>query len=93
VLLPGPTLSNIHESEQVRPEHLRDGSRFRADDDGTSPRPAGIPWRDPLIVGRMTVEGILANRLYIVSHPEYLGAVRTRHAAIEAAIEATQVPQ
>jgi NAD(P)-dependent dehydrogenase (short-subunit alcohol dehydrogenase family) len=92
VLLPGPTLSNIHESEQIRPAHLREGSRFRADGDGSAPRPTAIPWRDPLIVGRMTVDAILADRFYIVSHPEYLGAVKARHAAIEAAIEESRIP-
>ena len=87
VLLPGPTLSNIHESEQVRPAHLRADSRFRIDGEGLAPRPTNIPWLDPLVVGRMTVDAILADRFYIVSHPQYLDAVKARHAAIEAAIE------
>lgn len=84
VLLPGPTLSNIHESEQVRPAELRIGSRFL--DYATDSPPAGIVWQDPAIAGRMTVEAILANRLYIVTHGEYLGAVKARNAAIEEAV-------
>ncbi|MBO9500050.1 MAG: SDR family NAD(P)-dependent oxidoreductase, partial [Novosphingobium sp.] len=84
VLLPGPTLSNIHESEQARPADLRAGSRFV--DYATVNPPAGITWQDPAIAGRMTVEAILADRLYIVTHGEYLDAVRSRNAAIEEAL-------
>jgi len=95
VLLPGPTTSNIAQSGKLRPAHLREGSRFAALEarpGGAAPAAAAIPWMDPLIVGRMTVEAILEDRLYIVTHPEYIGAVKARHAAIEDAIAATVVP-
>lgn len=85
VLLPGPTLSNIHESEMVRPEQLRAGSRFIGEAPAT--RPDTISWQDPMIAGRMTVEAVLNDRLYIVTHPEYLAAVRARNAAIEEAFQ------
>jgi len=84
VLLPGPTLSKIHESEQTRPAELRAGSRFVGN--ATDKAPAGITWQDPGIAGRMTVEAILADRLYIVTHGEYLDAVKARNAAIEEAV-------
>jgi len=84
VLLPGPTLSNIHESELVRPEGLRAGSRFIGDAPAT--RPTTINWQDPMIPGRMTVEAVLHNRLFIVTHPEYLKAVQAHNAAIEEAL-------
>jgi len=94
VLLPGPTKSNIAQSGKVRPAHLREGSAFARLE--AQPRGAGAPpnivWMDPLIAGRMTVEAILADRLYIVTHPEYMNAVKARHAAIEDAIAATIVP-
>lgn len=84
VLLPGPTLSNIHESERVRPTHLREGSRFVSD--AQAERPASVTWQDPMIAGRMTADAVLAGRPYIVTHPEYLAAVRARNAAIEEAM-------
>lgn len=94
VLLPGPTRTNIADSGRTRPAHLRPGSRFIALEeqrDGSPPQlPDHIPWLDPLEVGRMTVDGILSDRLYIVTHPEYLAAVKTRHAQIEHAIIAQQ---
>lgn len=90
VLLPGPTRTNIGDSGRTRPAHLRPGSRFLALEeqrDVSSPQlPDNIPWLDPLEVGRMTVDGILSDRLYIVTHPEYLDAVKARHAAIERAV-------
>lgn len=90
VLLPGPTLSNIHESEQTRPEELRAGSCFV--DKATGSPPAGITWQDPRIAGQMTVDAILADRLYIVTHGEYLDAVKARNAAIEEAVrQATEL--
>jgi NAD(P)-dependent dehydrogenase (short-subunit alcohol dehydrogenase family) len=85
VLLPGPTRTNIHESERTRPEQLRGGSRF-AELEAASPGP-DIPWLDPRTVGRMTVEAILADRFYVITHPQYLGAVKARHAVIERAME------
>jgi len=88
--LPGPTLSKIHESEQTRPAELRAGSRFVGN--ATDKAPAGITWQDPGIAGQMTVEAILADRLYIVTHGEYLDAVKARNAAIEEAVrQATDI--
>lgn len=89
VLLPGPVRTAIEESERVRPDRLRQGSRFAQIDNAEPPKTANIPWLDPLDVGRMTVEAILADRFYIITHPQFLGAVKTRHQAIEDAMEAT----
>jgi len=89
VLLPGPTRTNIGDSGRTRPAHLREGSRFvelEAGSTAPQPFPDNLPWLDPLEAGRMTVDAILGDRLYIVTHPQYLEAVRTRHAAIEHAI-------
>ena len=88
VLLPGPTRTNIGDSGRARPVHLRAGSRFVALGEGeaAAPLPDSLPWLDPLEAGRMTVEGILADRLYIVTHAQYLDAVRARFQGIERAI-------
>ncbi len=101
VLLPGPTRTNIGESGKVRPAHLREGSRFvelEREPPGPPPSSTGgpqaqarvggtMPWLDPLEAGRMTVDAIVNDRLYIVTHPEFLGAVKQRHEGIERAIE------
>jgi len=84
VLLPGPTLSNIHQSEQLRPADLPGSDLFV--ENFTAERPTAIPWQDPAIAGRMTIDAILSDRLYIVTHPEYLSAVKARNAAIEEAV-------
>lgn len=94
VLLPGPTRTNIGESGRTRPARLRAGSRFVALEElraGSSPPlPEDIRWLDPLEAGRMTVDAIIDDRLYIVTHPEYLDAVKARHGQIERAITAAQ---
>jgi NAD(P)-dependent dehydrogenase (short-subunit alcohol dehydrogenase family) len=93
VLLPGPTRTNIADSGRTRPAHLRAGSRFVELESGSAPPPAlpdNLPWLDPLEAGRMTVSAILDDRLYIVTHPQYLAAVKTRHAGIEQAIVEAQ---
>lgn len=89
VLLPGPTRTNIADSSRTRPAHLREGSRFVAlEEQGPAPAPLPdtLPWLDPLEAGRMTVAAILADRLYIVTHPQYLDGVKQRHAEVEQAV-------
>jgi NAD(P)-dependent dehydrogenase (short-subunit alcohol dehydrogenase family) len=95
VLLPGPVKTNIAASGRARPAHLREGSAFvRYEEGAAQPHalaPTGalaspIPVLDPLAVGEMTVEAILRDELYIVTHPQFLEAVRRRHAGIEAAM-------
>jgi NAD(P)-dependent dehydrogenase (short-subunit alcohol dehydrogenase family) len=95
VLLPGPVRSNLGESGRNRPGHLRAGSAFLKYEEGTpqpkamisSAAPASpIPVLDPRDVGRMVVDAIRADRLYIVTHPQFLDAVKRRHAEIEAAM-------
>jgi hypothetical protein len=96
VLCPGPVRTNIAVSGRTRPEHLREGSRFGAFEAESGPVPKeleavslaqSVPWLDPLDVGRMTVEAILADKLYVMTHPGLLPAARRRQAAIEAAME------
>jgi NAD(P)-dependent dehydrogenase (short-subunit alcohol dehydrogenase family) len=86
VLCPGPVKTNIRESGRTRPEHLKEGSRFLDYENALAERPDGPMWLDPLVVGHMVVEAILSERLYIITHPEFIASVKARHAAIEAAM-------
>ena len=45
----------------------------------------------PEDMGRRVVEGIRDNRLYILTHPEFLAEMRERHRAIEEAFDAEEV--
>ena len=88
VLCPAFVRSNIHEAALNRPAHLREGSGFRQSEATLLERPPGEDWMDPGIVGEIVAEGILANRLYIVTHGEFRDKMRER---IDALLDA--VPQ
>jgi NAD(P)-dependent dehydrogenase (short-subunit alcohol dehydrogenase family) len=87
VLCPGAVKTNIRESGRARPDHLREGSAFLEQEAGWQDVAIDADWLDPIDVGRMTVEAILADRLYIFSHPDMLPVIRSRFDAIEAALE------
>jgi NAD(P)-dependent dehydrogenase (short-subunit alcohol dehydrogenase family) len=91
--IPGLTTTNIGRSEDYRPAALKnDGPPAVAP--GALPRPpgAGAPrppaptnlppaWtrpQDPLVVGRVVLDGILHNDLFIVLQPEYRQGVEAR---------------
>ena len=88
VYCPGPVKSNIAEAGSKRPADLA------ATGYGPPPAPDAEPvkgsisftdaWMEPEEAGRRVLEGVRQNRLYILSHPELRGAIRERHAAIEA---------
>lgn len=71
LLCPGLVVSNIHASEEIRPQKL--GNR------GYTPDPEVIKnigdvhalGMDPLEVGEKTLRGIRNNDLYILTHPEH----------------------
>jgi NAD(P)-dependent dehydrogenase (short-subunit alcohol dehydrogenase family) len=85
ILLPGPVKSNIHLTHENRPEHLREGSGFRASEERLSRRIVGENWMEPEDVGELVAEGILADRTYIVTHGFYKAAMRARAEAVLAA--------
>lgn len=94
VLCPGPVQSRIMDPGRYRPDHLKQDSHFQAYE-GQGSGPADLQaanlanvatWMDPLECGRMTVDAILDDRLYVITHPEFLPAIRQRHAGIEAAM-------
>jgi len=82
ILLPGPVKSNIHETIDNRPEHLREGSGFVASEKKLSRRIVSDDWMDPLEVGNLVADGILADTTYIVTHGLYKEAMRARCTAV-----------
>lgn len=82
ILLPGPVKSRIHETGQNRPEHLRQGSGFAANEEKLSRRIVGENWMEAEDVGRLVADGILADTTYIVTHGFYKDGMRARCEAV-----------
>ncbi|MET0281553.1 MAG: SDR family NAD(P)-dependent oxidoreductase [Steroidobacteraceae bacterium] len=107
-LIPGMTQTNIGQSESHRPETLRNANPPppRPAAAANAPRPAQAPrpsapdagpfWarpQDPVTVGRLVVNGILNNDLFIFPAPEYRQGVEARaYAMIESMVPFTPVP-
>ncbi|MBD3730222.1 MAG: SDR family NAD(P)-dependent oxidoreductase [Sphingomonadales bacterium] len=86
ILLPGPIKSNIHETGQNRPEHLRAASGFGDSEAQLARREVGDWWMEPETVGHMCAHGILADRTYIVTHGIFREQMEARSRAV---LEAT----
>jgi NAD(P)-dependent dehydrogenase (short-subunit alcohol dehydrogenase family) len=85
ILLPGPVKSRIHETQENRPEHLREGSGYKDSEAKLSRRIVGDNWMEPEEAGRLVADGILADQTYIVTHGYYKDAMRARAEAVLAA--------
>ena len=94
-LVPGQTSTNIGRSETYRPETMKNDAPPAARGPAGPPRPAGAPrppapqttpfWarpQDPLTVGRLVVNGILNNDMWIYPAPEYVVGVEVRGMAM-----------
>ena len=96
VLCPGPVSTNISEIERLRPAEFQVESPFRRRDNPHGvlpPNPTGENyWLDPLLVGQWTVHGIVNNRLYVITHPQFIDSVKARHRGIEAAMAPGYLP-
>jgi short-subunit dehydrogenase len=86
VLCPGEVKTNIVASGRSRPAHLREGSALLDFEAEAAKRPVDPNWLEVDVVGRLTVDAILKDRFYVMTHPDTLPFVRERHAAIEAAM-------
>src|SRR6185369_10737683 len=105
-LVPGQTSTNIGRSETYRPETLKNDAPAapRAPLGGRPPggagaaaRPAPPPttplWarpQDPLTVGRLVVNGIINNDMWIYPAPEYIVGVQARGMAMAESMVAFQ---
>jgi NAD(P)-dependent dehydrogenase (short-subunit alcohol dehydrogenase family) len=102
-LVPGFTTTNIAQSENYRPPALRNApGTSTAPNPPAPPRAAGNSpgttplWarpQDPLTVGRLVVNGIINNDMWIFPAPEYLPGVEARTLAItESMVPFTPMP-
>ena len=92
VLCPGPIKSNIHQLSQNRPEGFAASSAFAAAADRLGRRQVSEHWMEPEEVGDMVIKAIRNDELYIITHGEFGDAVRSRQAAIVAAMPAAVNP-
>ncbi len=87
VLCPGIIRTNLRDSERNRPAHLRDidpeSVRARAENtpgfrDATRLRALSPEW-----AAECVLEGVRANRFYILTHEDHEGQIARRHDAIQ----------
>ena len=80
VIVPGTVRTNIANSLRNRPPEANDGAL--ANTDLEAGPDLGMTWLEPDDIGRITIEGMAAGDLYIVTHPEAWPMVERRHQAI-----------
>ena len=73
VLMPGPFKTNIRAVQSYRPERYRAHSGYAQEEAKLAQRVDDPNWADPSDAGRMVVEAVRVNRLYIVTHGEFRG--------------------
>jgi NAD(P)-dependent dehydrogenase (short-subunit alcohol dehydrogenase family) len=87
VLCPGPINTKIHEAEMTRPVHFANSGL--AETTKVLQKMKDNPlFMDMGTVGEMVLCAILNNKMYVLTHAEFGDGIRTRHAALEAAIPA-----
>jgi NAD(P)-dependent dehydrogenase (short-subunit alcohol dehydrogenase family) len=84
ILCPGFVKTRIHESRRNRPDDEAGTTQF--DQGLTSAVLSGMPTAP---VAERVLEGVLADELYIFTHPEMRSAVEARFARIMAAFDAS----
>jgi NAD(P)-dependent dehydrogenase (short-subunit alcohol dehydrogenase family) len=93
VLCPGPIKSRIHELGRNRPPGFQASQGFSAAAERLGRRAVSPLWMEPEEVGAMVLDAILENRLYVITHGEWRGAVQARHDAIMAAMPTAVNPE
>jgi len=103
-LLPGATTTNLAQSATYRPDALKNPETLAAPATASAPRPAAAAPRTeasplwarpqaPLTVGRLVVDGILNNDMWIFPAPEYRVGVEARGQAMaESMVAFTPMP-
>ena len=81
VVLPGPTASNIHKVAELRPAAYAD-SGLASVEAALADKPLITGGMDPLESGKMVLEAIKSNQLYLFTHREFRHAVQQRFDAV-----------
>ena len=92
VLLAGFFRTNIHEAGRNRPERFREGSGYVAVEAKMSEGADSPIWRDPLDCGRMVLDAVRQDQLYIATHGELKGWAEGRFEQILAAFPPPRDP-
>ncbi len=96
VLCPGFVKTRIHESGRNKQARYLDGdaqSASQGGDMGGVIESVVTTGMDAAVVGERVVEALLADELYIFTHPNYRSSIRARWQAVDAAFErAAQSP-
>jgi NAD(P)-dependent dehydrogenase (short-subunit alcohol dehydrogenase family) len=87
VYCPGPVKSNIGDDEKGRPAHLSETGYDRPKTVSTAEPPEMmVHAMEAVDAGRYVLDGILGNKLYILSHPEFRDVIKARGDALLAAV-------
>jgi NAD(P)-dependent dehydrogenase (short-subunit alcohol dehydrogenase family) len=82
---PGPVATNIAKAGETRPPHLAD-TGYAEHDRRRQTEVNRALFMDPLEVGRIVLQGVRENRLYILTHSEFREGLTARCDAILAAV-------
>jgi NAD(P)-dependent dehydrogenase (short-subunit alcohol dehydrogenase family) len=86
VLCPGPIRTNIGELAKNRPPQFGVGEAFRAAEEAGATRVPFPSMMEPSEVGRLVLDAIRRNDLYVITHGEWRPFAESRHAAQLAAM-------
>lgn len=92
VLCPGGVRSNLFASSVAVRAAVPDAFEGMATVGSAALRTEQAQRMDPVFVGEMVLRAIAGNAMYIIPHPEYLGHIEERHAALVAAFGASAQP-
>jgi NAD(P)-dependent dehydrogenase (short-subunit alcohol dehydrogenase family) len=84
-LMPGPVRTNIHEVARLRPERFSrtNSTAFEAE---LAERVSPDHWMEPIVVGRMVVDAIRRDLLFVFTHKEFREGIARRFEAMLAAV-------
>lgn len=85
VLMPGPFQTNIREVANYRPERYRAHSGYGEVEAKLAQRVNDPNWADPKDAGKMVVDAIRNNTLYVITHGDFKGWAEGRFEDILAA--------
>jgi len=81
VLCPGPIRTNIGELARNRPPQFGVGDAFREAEEAGATKVPFPSMMEPAEVGRLVLNAVLHNELYVITHGEWRPMAEARHAA------------